>query len=140
MDETDGATTRINHENRATIRDVDSQADSALVGNDAVAVRETFVGRERDINDGNFVPVDLLGRDERHRGDPLPSANLSMDVVQPRERLRFVVRHLDARHPQGETVNNLRQRAERGEMFDRKRSFAHLLPVVRLVRVVVVVV
>jgi hypothetical protein len=36
-------------------------------------------------------------------------------------------------------VDHLRQRAQRREMFDRKLSFAHLLPVVRVVRVVVVV-
>jgi hypothetical protein len=36
-------------------------------------------------------------------------------------------------------VNDLWQRAQRREIFDRKLSFAHLLPVVRVVRVVVVV-
>jgi len=61
-----------------------------------------------------------------------------MGGVQARERLRFVVRHLNAGHTQREAVPDLRHRTERREVFDRKRSLAHLLPVVR-VRVVVVV-
>ena len=71
----------------------------------------------------------------------MATANRPMDAVQALEHVRFVVRHLNARHSQGEAVNNLRQRTQRREMFDQERSFAHLLPVVvRLVRVVVVVV
>ena len=66
-------------------------------------------------------------------------ADRSMDLVQPRERFRFVVRHFNAESTKGEAVSNFRQRTERGKMFDRKRSLAHLLPVVRVVRVVVVI-
>ena len=61
-----------------------------------------------------------------------------MNTIQSLERLRFVVRHLDPRHAQGETVRELRQRAEGGKLFSRKLILAHLLPVVvRVVRVVV---
>ena len=68
------------------------------------------------------------------------NANLSMNPIQSRQRLGFVMRHLDPGNTQRETVPDSRQRTQRRKMFDRKRSAAHLLPVVRVVRVVVVVV
>jgi len=48
-------------------------------------------------------------------------------------------RSLDSGHAKREAVNYAGQRIERREVFDRKRTAAHLLPVVRVVRVVVVV-
>jgi hypothetical protein len=68
------------------------------------------------------------------------SSNFSMNDIQARERFRLVVRHLNARHPQGETVNDLGQRAQRRELFSRKLILVHLPEVVvRVVRVVVLV-
>ena len=61
-------------------------------------------------------------------------SDFAMNAIQAGERFRFVVRHLDARHAEGETMYDLRQRAERGKLFSRKLTFAHLLPdVVRVV-------
>jgi len=139
MDETDGGTNRIDNVNRAAIRYINSQTDSALVSNDAVAVCETLVRGERNVDDRNLVPVNLLSRDERHRGYPLFSADRSMNVVQSRQRLRFVVRHLNAgHHAQGESVDDPRYCTQRREPFRRKLSVAHFGEIVR-VRVVVVV-
>ena len=61
-----------------------------------------------------------------------------MHAIQPGQRVRFVVRHLKPRHPQGETVDEATDRANRRELFSSALRFAHLPEVV--VRVVVVVV
>ena len=59
---------------------------------------ETFVFADRRIDNGNLLAVDLLGSDERHVRDAVFGPDFPMNPVEPRERLRFIVRHLDARH------------------------------------------
>src|SRR6476646_9783881 len=98
MDETDRGPNRIDQVNRATVGNVNSQANSALIRNDSVAVGETLVRRKRRVNDGDLFPVDLLRGDKRFFSEAMLVTNLTMNFVQPRERLRFVVRHLNARH------------------------------------------
>lgn len=77
----------------------------------------------------------LLRGDERRRSDAARCSDLAVHAIQPRERFRLVVRHLDSRHAQGEAMHELRQLAKRAKLFSRTLTFAHLLPVV--VRVVV---
>ena len=140
MNETDRATNRIDEINRTAIGNVNAETDPPLISDDPIAIRETFVRRDRHIHDGDLFPMDLLRGDERGRAELMFGANFSMNTVEPCEGFGLVVRHLEARNTERETVDDLRQRAQRREMFDRKLSFAHLLPVVRVVRVVVVVV
>ncbi len=64
-------------------------------------------------------------------------ADLAVHAIESRQRLRLVVRHLDAGYAQGETVNDARQRIQRREMLSGGVRADHLL--LRVVRVVVVV-
>jgi hypothetical protein len=140
MDESDRATNGIDEINRTAIGNVYAETDPMLISDDPIAIGETFVRRDRHVHNGNLFPMDLLRGDERSRAQLMFGANFSMNTVESCERFGLVVRHLDAGNTERETVDHLRQRAQRREMFDRKLSFAHLLPVVRVVRVVVVVV
>ena len=63
-----------------------------------------------------------------------------MHPVEPREGFRLIVRHLDARHAQRESVDNLGQRLQWRELFSRALNLVHFGDVVvRVVRVVVLV-
>jgi hypothetical protein len=52
--------------------------------------------------------VDLLRGDERHVSETTLAANFPVNAVQARERFRLVVGHLEAGHPQGESVRDIR--------------------------------
>ena len=108
MDETDRGPNRIDQVNRATVGNVNAQANSALVRNGSVAVGETLVRGKRRVNDGDLFPVDLLRSDKRFFSQAMLVPNLAMNFVQPRERLGFVVRHPNSRNAQRETVNEFR--------------------------------
>src|ERR1041385_6801868 len=127
MNQTNRASNRIDKINRTTIGHVNAETYSRLISDDSVAIRETFVRQDRHIHDGDFFSMDLLRGDERRRGELMFRANLAVNVIKPGKRLSFVVRHLDAGNAQRETVNDLWERAQRREIFDRKLSFAHLL-------------
>ena len=64
------------------------------------------------------------------------SPDLPMNAVQSRKSFRFIMRHLDTRDTQSETMNDLGQRTERRKLFSRKLTRAHLPEVVRVVRLV----
>src|SRR6476659_9477606 len=98
MNQTDRGPHGIDKINRATVGNVNSQANSALIRSNAVAVGETFVRSKRGVNDRDLFSVDLLRGDKRFFSEAMLVTNLTMNFVQPRERLRFVVRHLNARH------------------------------------------
>ena len=140
MREANHASNRIDEENRAAISDVNAEANAALVCNHSIAILEAFVFPDGRLDNSDLVPVDLLRGDEWHISKTTLAANFSVDTVQARERFRLVVRHLEARHAQGESVHDTRQRAEDGKLFSRKLTLAHLPEgIVRVVRVVVVV-
>jgi hypothetical protein len=137
--EADGAVNRIDEVNRAAIGDVNPEAKAWLIANQTIRVLETFVSAHRRADDGDIFAMDLLRRYEREISEPMFVADSPMHSVQARERFRFVVGYLDARHAQGETVNSLGQRLQLRELFSRKLTSAHLGDVVvRVVRVVVV--
>ena len=131
---------RIDQINRAAIGDVDAKANAALICDEAIATFKTFVPGDAGIDNSNSISVNLLCGSKRHGGEPMPAEDLPMNAIQPRERFRLVVGHLDPGHAQGETMSDLRQSAERRKSFSRKLIFVHLLPVVvRVVRVVVLI-
>lgn len=111
MNETDRATNWIDEVNGATIGDVNAETDSSPIGDDPVAICETLVRRDIHVDDGNFLPMDLLRGDKRRTPELMFGANFSVNRVEPGKRLGFVVRHFDARNAQRETVDDLRQRA-----------------------------
>src|SRR5205807_841205 len=79
---------------------------------------------------GNFVPVHLLRRNERHAIQSVRALNLLIHTVQARERFLFVVRELDTRNAQCETMSDAGQRSKRRKIFSRKLTRVHLPEVV----------
>lgn len=139
MDQSNRLTHRIDQINRATVRDVNAKAHAALICDQPVATLEACILRRRRFDNSDVISMHLLRGNERRVADSMLAPDFPMHAIQPGERLRFIVRHLDPRHAQGEPVRDLRQRAQRGKLFSRKLTFAHLLPVVFRVVVRVVV-
>jgi len=138
MHQPNRVTHRIDQINRAAIRDVDAETNAALICNQAITTLKALVSGDGFIDNRHAISMHLLRGNERRRAEAVLGSDFAMNAIQPGERFRFVVRHPDPRHTQSETVCDLRQRAERGELFSRKLTPAHLLPVVvRVVRVVV---
>ena len=141
MNQPDGAPDRIGDVNGATISDVDPETNAALVRDDSIAVLETMIGHGCRPDGGNLFPVDLLRRHEGHPADPMTASDFPVNAVQPRERFRLVVRHLEAGHAQGKAVRQIGHSVQRGKMLGRERNAGHFgLVVVRVVVVVVLVV
>lgn len=126
----------IDNENGATIGDINSKANAALICDQAVATVEALVPCGRLIDNTDARAVHLLRGHERRVTEPVFSSDFPMNAVQARERLHFVVRHFDAGNTLDETVNDVGQHAERRKMFSRKLTLVHLPELVRVVLVV----
>jgi hypothetical protein len=125
MHQTDRVADWIDQVNGATIGDVNSETNAALICDQAVATVETFVRCGRLIDNPDARTVHLLRGYERRVAEPVFSSNFPMDAVQSSQRFHFVVRHLDAGNTQSETVNDTWQRPKRWELFSRKLSGVH---------------
>jgi hypothetical protein len=108
MHQANGAANRIDEENGTAIGNVDAQANAVLIGDQSIAVLEAFVSPGGRLDNSDLVPVDLLRGDEWHISETTLAANFPVDAVQARERFRLVVRHLEVRHAQGESVHDTR--------------------------------
>src|SRR5436190_3251642 len=117
--------------NSATIGDINAEANTALICNQAITTLETFVHRDRLMANADTLSVHLLRCDERRAAESMCSSDFTMHAIQPSERLQFIVRHLDIRDAQGESVNDVGQRAERWELLSQKLTCVHLLEVAR---------
>ena len=138
MHQPDGTEAVIDQINRAAIGDVNTEANSALIGDQAIAIVEAFVRCGGPIDHPDPVSVDLLRGNEWRPIKSILSSDPSMNSVQPGERFRFIVRHLNPGDTPGETVNDAGLRAERGVLLSRELAGVHLPEVVvRVVRVVV---
>ena len=137
MHQPDRAEALIDQINRAAIGNVNAEANAALICDQAIATFEAFVLRHCAVDKSDAISVNLLRGNKRSGAESMLSSNFPMNAIEARERFRLVERHLDARHPQGETVNDPGQRAQRWELFSRKLPLVHLPEVV--VRVVVLV-
>ena len=115
--QTDRIADRIDEVNSATIGDVNSETNAALISNQAVTAVETFVSRDRLIDNTDARTMHLLRSHEGRDAEPMFSPDFPMSSVQPSQRFRFVVRHFDAGDTQGETVNDVGQHAKRRKMF-----------------------
>jgi hypothetical protein len=99
---------RIDQKNRATIRDVDSEANGSLIGDQSITTVETFVRCDLVIDYSDALTVHLLRGYERRATKSMSPPDFPVNVVQPGERFPFIVRHLDINDPQGETVDDPR--------------------------------
>jgi hypothetical protein len=117
--------------NGAAIGDINAEANTALICDQAITAIETFVLCGRLINNTNARSMHLLRGNERRATQSMFSSDFAVNAVQPSERFHFIVRHLDVRDTQRETVNDILQRAERRELFSRKLTCVHLPEVVR---------
>lgn len=136
MHQTDRIAHGVHEINSAAIRDVNSEANAALICDQAIAAVKTFVLAGRPIDNTNALSVHLLRGNERRAAESMSPPDFPMNAVQPSERFHFIVRHLDIGHTSGETVNDIVQRAQRRELFSQKLTCVHLLEFVRVERLV----
>ncbi len=122
---------RIDQINRATICDVDPEANGPLIGDQSVTTVEAFVRRHVVVDYADTVSMHLLGSYERRLAESMRRAYFAVNAVEPREHLCLVVRYVKTGDTQCETMNDAVQRAERRELFSRKLTCVHLLEVVR---------
>jgi len=125
---------RIDQKNRATIRDVDSEANGSLIGDQSITTVEALVRRHLAVDDADALSMHLLRGNERRAAEPMSPPDFPVNAVQPGERFLFIVRHLDICDTQGETVDDPRQTGERRKLFSRKLTCVHLPEVVRVER------
>ena len=138
MDEADGRRFRIDNVNGAAVGHVNAKANTALICDQAITAVKTGPDGSGLIDHTDALAVHLLRGNERRLAESISFPNFPMNAVQASERLRLVVRHLDAGDTQGETVSQIGPRAERRELLSRELACVHLPePVVRVVRVVV---
>lgn len=86
-----------------------------MPGNQPIAPGEVLISPRTRVDDGNLVSMDLLGRKQRPIPRPQRLTNLPMSCFQTLERLRFVVRNIDARNARDE-------RAQADARFIQKRK------------------
>ena len=108
MDQTNCTVNRIDEKNGAAIGNVNPKTDPSLGCDHSITAIETLVAAERRIDDADLFTVNLLRGDKRLLSETMFAANFPMHTVEARERLRFVVRHLEAGNAQCETVNESR--------------------------------
>lgn len=121
---------RIHDENGAAISNINGETYAALICDQSVTTVETFVRCDRLVDNTDAPAVYLLSGNERGAAKSMSLSDFAMNGVQPRERFHFIVREIDIRDTQGETVNDVVQRAERRKLFNRKLACAHLPEVV----------
>jgi hypothetical protein len=131
MDQAYRSVDGIDEVDRAAIGNINTEANAALICDQSITTGETFVLGSRLIYNTDARSVNLVRRNEAHAAEPLFPSNFLMDPVQPRERFLFVVRHLDIGDTQGETVNDVGERVEKRELFNRRLTCFHLPEVVR---------
>ena len=118
MQQTDGALIAIDEVNRATIRHINSEADIALICDNAIALFETAIGRERSVNDGDLVTVNLsCGCESMVLQAEIP-ARAAMHLIEISQGRCFVVRQRDPWDTAHETVRRAAS-LESGEFFER---------------------
>src|SRR3982075_3444888 len=98
MHETNRAADWIGKVNGTTIGNVDAVAEAAPIRNQSITVRETVVFAHHRIDDADLFSMDLLRGDKRHRIEAVLASDFSMNAIEPRQRFRFIVRHLDPGH------------------------------------------
>jgi len=132
MDQADRLPNGIDQINRAAIGDVNTQANAGLVCDQAVTAVNAFIIRDWFIENADAIPMNLLRRYERRPAQSGANPYLTMNRIQPGQRLCLVVRNLHARETRRKTVNHFRPRRQRRELLSRKLTRLHLLVVVRV--------
>ena len=91
MHEPDRIARGIDKVNGATIGNINSEANTALVCDQAITTVETLVPRDRLIDNSDAVSMHLLRGDKRRAAEPVGSSDSSMNAVQARQRLHFIM-------------------------------------------------
>ncbi len=65
----------------------------------------------RSIQNANAVSVNLFRGDERSVTDPIGVSHFPMNMIEPRQDLRLVMRHVDVGNARRKTVNDSGQSA-----------------------------
>jgi hypothetical protein len=120
----------IDDENGAAISNINAETNVALICDQAITTAETFVRCGRLMDNTDAPAVHLLGGNERRTAESMSLSDFAMNGVQPGEGFYFIVRELDIGDTQGETVNDIVERAERRKLFNRKLTCVHLPEVV----------
>jgi len=118
MNQTNRTGISVHQVKRAAISYVNSKADVALIGNQAIAIFEAVVGVSWRIDNGNHIAMNLARCNKFSLAQPKNLPRLPMDLVEVFHDSRFVMRQLDSRHAPDEPVNTT-DPVERGKCFDR---------------------
>jgi hypothetical protein len=111
--------------NCATVRDVNAERDTALIGDNAIA-RGKFAAHRAAataIDYGNVVSVDLFGGEQRPIGKAGCVANFLMCGIEPLQHFGFIVGDVDAGNSLDENVTTDFDRAQRRKLFEGSMHF-----------------
>src|SRR5438309_3056971 len=106
MDEANRVPHSIDNVNGATIGDVNAKTNAALIRDQPIAAVETLIPADRLIDNRDAISMHLLGGDEGHTTDTDCVANFGMNAVEPPQRFRFVMRHIETGDTQSEAVRD----------------------------------
>jgi hypothetical protein len=85
--------------NRAAVGNVNAEANAALICDQSITILKAFVRGQRLIDNADITAMHLPRGHERRRTKTIALSNFAMNTIQPGKRFRFIVRHLDPRHP-----------------------------------------
>src|SRR6478735_3037944 len=97
--------------NCATVSDVNAERDAALIGDNAIAPGEFATinsaedsGRHSTFDNGDFISVDLFGREQRPIVKARFLANFPMCGIEPLQHFGLIVGNVDAGNSLRENV------------------------------------
>ena len=119
MDKAKAAPHRIDQIDSAAIGNINSEANVGLIAEETIAAGKAAVRAHSPIDHRQSMAVHLFCRKEFAICQAKHGAHFSMHGIEPRQRFRFVVAHVNARHPSNESMAKKIARFQRGKSFDR---------------------
>src|SRR5437588_4224240 len=107
--------------NRAAISHVNSKANTALIGNQPIAIFETVISDRDRIKTCDVVSMNLAHGDKFAIAQPNSVSCQPMNLVEVFQDNRFVMRQLDSRNTSHESVMT-NDTLQRGKRFDRQNA------------------
>lgn len=112
-----GAAMSIGEINGTAISDINPETDIRLICDEAVAILEAVVARQRRLDDSDLISVNLPRGSKGVAFEAELAPRATMHLVEIRQHHRFVVRQLDAGNTPHKTVRQLHL-MERPEPID----------------------
>jgi hypothetical protein len=107
MHQADRSADGVGEINGAAIGDINAEANTALICDQAIATVETFAVCGHLIDKADALSMHLLRGNERRKAESMLPSNFPVNGVQSSEHFFLVVRHLDIGDPPCETVHDV---------------------------------